>query len=177
MRKVIALLLSMLLLLSGCSLALDNIKEPVEFYYLRACSTPDDHKTYFTEGAIAPETREATGRRQDLYYLLSMYLRGPQDSQLVSPFPTGSTVVKIRQEDRKLTVYLNAVAANLEDFDLTLANACLAKTCLALADVDTVYIESRGINDKILFSATMTADDLILKESPPPSTDGPEETQ
>lgn len=177
MKRIICLLLVVLVLLSGCSFALDNIKEPVDFYYLRTCSKPDDYKTYFTEGAIIPETREASGHTQDLYYLLSMYLRGPLDSQLRSPFPSGCSVLDIRQDGQKLSVSLSSIAAILEDFDLTLANACLAKTCMALADVDSVYIEFLRNDGVILFSTTITSDTLVLEEEPLPSANATENNQ
>ena len=177
MKKIICLLLAVFILLSGCSFANGNIKEPVEFYYPRSCSRPDEYKTFFSEGAIASEIREASGRRNDLYYLLSMYLRGPLDPNLHSPFPPGSAVVKVQQNDRELSVYLNAVAANLEAMDLTVACSCLAQTCMALADVDAVYIEAQNIDDKVLFSTTLSRGSLLLEESPPPSTISSEGTQ
>ena len=177
MRRFVCIILTLLMLLSGCSTALNNIKEPVEFYYLRDCNKPDDYKVYFSEGPFASEIREASGHRNDLYYLLSIYLRGPLDSGLISPFPAGCKVVKAHQDGRKLAVSLNTAFAELEDMDLTVACVCLAKTCMELANVDSVHIEVRDSNNKIIFTNTITSGSLLLEEISSPPTEPTAEIQ
>ena len=167
MKKLTVFLLILLLLLCGCSVSSHNIKEPVDFFYPKTCERPEDYKDYFSDGAIGCETREASGHRDDLYYLLSMYFQGPLDAQLLSPFTTDCTLVKVSQTGEELTVVLNANAAKTSDLDLTLAIACLAKTCMTLTDVNTVHIESRGIDDSILFHHTVTSDTLLWEDIPP----------
>ena len=176
MKRLIMILL-ICALLSGCAFPAQNVKDPVEFYYLRSCSTNDDYKTYFSEGAIVSESREASGHRGDLYYLLSMYLQGPLSSQVESPFPPGTSVTKVWQEGDHLYVNLNAAAANAEDLKLTLVWSCLAKTCMALSDATTVHIEARSISGKLLFQITVTADLFIWEEPFLPATDTVEPTQ
>ena len=177
MKRTLCFLLALILLLSGCSLSNGNVKDPVEFYYLRTCGRPEENKVYFSEGPIASEIREASGRRDDLYYLLSMYMRGPLDPDLQSPFPAGSTVVKIWQEDQALHVVLNAIAANLEDLDLSLAVACLAQTCIALTDIEIVHIECRGIDNIVLFSTMVTDSSFLLEDTVSAFTTPAETTQ
>lgn len=177
MKRLIIMLLIPLLLLSGCTLPDRSIKDPVEFYYLRSCSSSDDYKDYFAEGAIVAESREASGHRDDLYYLISMYLRGPLSPQMESPFPSGSAVTKVWQEGDTLYVNLNAAAANAEDLQLTLVWACLAKTCMALTDAATIHLESRDISGKMLFQKTVTEDALIWDEPFPSAADAAEPTQ
>lgn len=169
MKHLTVFLLVLSLLLCGCSVASHNIKEPVDFFYPKVCARPEEYKAYFSGEAIGSESREASGHRDDLFYLLSMYFRGPLDSQLYSPFPTDCSLVKVRQKDGALTVILNASAAGNSDLEQTLAIACLAKTCMALTDADTIHIESRGIDDSILLQYTVDADTLLWEDIPPTS--------
>ena len=177
MKRLIIMLLIPLLLLSGCSFPDQGIKDPVEFYYLRSCNGSEDFKIYFAEGAIVAESREASGHKDDLYYLISMYLRGPLSPQMESPFPSGAAVTKVWQEGDHLYVNLNAASANAEDLQLTLVWACLAKTCMALTDAATIHLESRDIGGKTLFQQTVTKDSLIWDEPFPSAADTAEPTQ
>ena len=177
MKRFFAFIFAITLLLSGCSLANQNMKEPVEFYYLRTCSGNEDYKAYFSDGAIVAELREASGHKEDLFYLISMYLRGPLTPELTSPFPSGSAVSRVIRDGDTLYVNLNAAAANAEDLELTLVWACLAKTCMALTDATVIHIESRNIDGKMLFQQTVTGDTLIWDESLPPATASAEQIQ
>ena len=177
MKKLTVCLLILSLFLCGCSAADHNIKEPVDFYYLKTCEKPEDYKNYFSDGAFGAETREASGHRDDLYYLLSMYFRGPLDDQLTSPFPADCTLLKVRQAGNELTIVLNANAVKLSDLDLTLAIACLTKTCMTLTDATTIHIESRGIDDSVLFHHTVTSDTLLWEDIPPISATAEETAQ
>ena len=173
MKRTICLIILLALLLCGCGSSTDE----VDFYYLRTCRTQDDYRAYFTEGAIAPEQRDVSGHRNDLDYLLTMYLRGPLDSQLKAPFPAGCTLIDVHLEGRDLIVYLSSGASLLDDLDLNVACACLAKTCMEIADVDAVHIQSRSTGNNVLFSTTITSDNLLLEVIPPAETAASEETQ
>lgn len=174
MKRPVCLILVFLLLLPGCAIGQERHKEPVTFYYLRSHEDADDYQSFFSDGAIGSETREASGHRQDLNYLLAMYLQGPLREDLQSPFPTGCRTVEIGQDGTALTIRLNAVMAQLGEMELTVASACLAKTCFALADVNTVHVEARSAGDDILFTRSFTTDNLLLEDSwtqPPEATD------
>ena len=166
MKRTLCLIALLALLLCACGSNTDE----VNFHYLRTCKTLDDYHAYFTEGAIAPEQRDVSGHRNDLDYLLTMYLRGPLNSQLKSPFPAGCALIDVLLEGRQLTVYLSSGASLLDDLDLNVACACLAKTCMEIADVDTVHIQSRSTGNHILFSTTITSDTLRLELAPPAET-------
>ena len=75
-----------------------------------------------------------------------------------------------------MSVFLSSGASLLDDLDLNVACACLAQTCLNLAEVDSVHIESRSTGNHILFSTTFTAADLLLEVTPPTAATA-EETQ
>ena len=63
-----------------------------------------------------------------------------------------------------MTVTLNAVFAQLENLDLTIACVCLSKTCLSLADVEEVHIKAVGPDDASTVNVTLRAEDLLLED-------------
>ena len=163
MKRLIALLLAVFLL-SGCALSGNRMNDPVTFYYLRESSNDGNHDAFFFEGVIGSEIREASGKGNNLEYLLTLYFRGPLDPELVSPFPLGCRVVEINLDNNELTLLLNPILGEKSDLDITLACACLARTCLDLTDADTVRIESKNLEDKVLFSRVFTEDSFFLSD-------------
>lgn len=153
MKRMTLPLLLLCLLLWGCG---SSGKESIEFYYLRTSYVYGSE-----DGVIAAETREHSG---SLEYLLSLYLRGPLDDGLKSPFPAGCEILEIRQERRSLRLTLDQSLGQLKDLDRTLACACLARTCFGLTDVQEVRITSGGPEGSS-FSITISRDSLILEDS------------
>ena len=156
MKRIFCLILTLLLVCSICGCHYSDsgdILEPVEFYYPR-------NSTNFiygsSDGVIAAEIREGSGHTEDLKYLLSMYLRGPLDAGLRSPFPENCKLLTAYAEGDTVYVRLNSVFSNLENMELTLACASLVKTCLSIVDVTYVRIDSVAEGKSI--SITMDAD-------------------
>lgn len=166
MKRMTLLLLILCLLLCGCG---SSGKESVEFFYLRTSYVYGSE-----DGVIAAETREHSG---SLEYLLSLYLRGPLDDGLKSPFPVGCEILEVRQESKSLQLTLDQSLSRLKDLDRTLACACLAKTCFGLTDAQEIRISS-GSPEENLFSITISRDSLILEDnSSLPAQTVPEESQ
>lgn len=169
MKKAISLLaaLCLLLCLAGCSAEDSGWKATVSFFYRRESS---ELQTHPAGGVIVPEEREISGRSDDLFYLLSLYLRGPLDDGLVSPFPAGCRLVGINRNETTLHVILDENFAALKDMALTTACACLAKTCMSLADVEQVHIEAAAADGKttvnlLLDGSSLLLDDTVTKPS------------
>ena len=162
MKRIICLTLAALLLCCFCGCHYSDsgdILEPVEFFY------PRQNASYVygaEDGVLASEIREASGHADDLNYLLSMYLRGPQDPGLRSPFPAGCRLEEVRIDSDTVCVVLTAEFAALENVELTLACASLAKTCLALTDAQQVRIDAASPEKNI--SITLDADSLLLAD-------------
>ena len=159
MRKIIALVLAALLLmgLTGC---VDSADTAV-FYYSRY----DNAYLYGQDNAvIAGEYRDVTGHRQDLKYLLTLYFHGPTMEHLRSPFPSGMSLRSVERRQGTLYVELSASLTMLTGTDLTLACACLAKTCFALTDAEAVTISAHGLG---FVSMTLTRDSLMLSDDSP----------
>ena len=166
MKRYIAIILLIFLILSmifpGCQLG-NDMKEPVTFYYKRA------KFVYGTEDAvIASEQREASGHREDLHYLLSLYLQGPINEELTHSFPDKCQVVDISRKDKTLAITLNAPFAQLKNMDLTIAAACLTKTCMNLADVESVVIGCVAPDDTELLKMKIGKEDLLLYDNTAP---------
>ena len=162
MRKLFCLLLALVLVLSGCSLAGDRIREPVTFYYVRA-----EYPFTAKDPIFGSEEREASGHRDDLSYLLALYLIGPTGEDLVSPIPKGTRIYSAEVEKDTVYLTLSDTAATLTDSGYSIACACLSLTCIGLTGLETVTITSGQR------SVTMTAETLMLYDIPTETTEVP----
>ena len=162
MKSAICLMLVLLSLTGLCACYYSesgDILEPVEFFYPRKT----DSFIYGSEsGVLAAEVREGSGHIGDLDYLLSMYLRGPQGENLRSPFPDGCRLEEVRTGGNTLCIVLSAEFVTLENAELTIACASLAKTGLSLSGMQRVRIDAAS--DKKTFSITLDEGSLLLAD-------------
>lgn len=149
MKRLTAFLLLLIFFLSGCT---DTLKEPVTFYYLNR-SFEDDMTS-----AIGSELREAAGHRDDLMYLMALYLMGPADEELQSPLPIGTTIQSAEHDGKNVVLTLSDVTGTMTDARFTMACGCLTLTCLNLTEADNVTIIS---GDRLI---TMNTSDLLLQD-------------
>lgn len=135
MKRYAAFVLCLVLLVSGCGVSGKRIKEPVNFYY------PRDKIQYHEDaGVIGMETREASGHRDNLSYLLALYRLGPSSEDLRLPFPEGTAILMMEQTDTYLHLVLGSNAAAMSDAEFSLACACLTLTCGELTGVEQVTV-------------------------------------
>ena len=154
MKKLICILLSLLLLpLWGCSSGENN---EVPFYY---CRSPESYQYFEEDSVIHSEARELLGHRQDLRYMVGLYLAGPLDEELISPFPKSIRLLSIEKEEDSLQIELSALDKSLSDSEFTLACACLTLTCLDFTQCTEVTITS-GTR-----TVTMDSDTILLFDS------------
>lgn len=153
MKRFACLLLILSVLLSGCQILGNRIKEPVTFYYVSS-EYQDDLST-----AITSEEREASGHRKDLSYLMALYLMGPVSENLVSPIPPGTRIFVEENNSYNVKLKLSDTERSMTDAEFSLASACLSLTCLELTGTGMVTITSGNR------SVTMTAENLILSDS------------
>lgn len=133
---------------SGCSV---NGKEDVSFYYCR-----NDFIYGAEDGVIMEEKRNASGHTEDISYLLSLYLLGPMDDTLFSPFPEDVRLLSVDIQEKTVHVTLSELPASLSEAGITLAFGCLTLTCLEITDAEQVRITS---DDR---TVTMNRDSLLL---------------
>lgn len=166
MKKTMILpVLLLIFILCGCQLGSKGSDEPVTFYYpwadLEAMMKQDPQCT-----AIGSEEHDISGNRESPAYVLNLYFLGPQDSALVSPFPSSTSLLGIRDEDGQLTLTLSPAFTQLKGIDLTIACTCLAKTCFDLTDTASVRIESAASDPQAAVNFIITRDNHLLSDAP-----------
>ena len=155
MKRFFSLLLVIAVTLSLAACASRNA---VTYYYVR---NEDEYLFGEADGVMVGESREAAGHVDDLRYLLILYLHGPISENLKSPFPMGTKLVELTREGDSLTIQLTSIFTVLEGTDLSLACACLSRTCFDMTDVQTVTITAMG---RETVSVTMERDNLLLMD-------------
>lgn len=162
MKRMAAILLLILLLLSvcGCKRSPDTAQFQVSFYYLRSVLTYGQ-----ADSVIAPEVLDGIDRESSLNYLMALYLNGPTDNRLYSPFPKDLEIQSIQRDGSTLTITVNDSLAKLKGMKLTKACACLALTCLDLTDAETVSIQAATELLNNQKSIDLTRDSLVLLDT------------
>lgn len=155
MRQLLCFFLIAVLLVPvlGCSSA---SFDPVTFYY---CRKPEEYLYFESDGVIASEGRDLTGHNDDLQYLIALYLAGPLDEELISPFPRKTRLVQAQKDTHSVYIELSDLGSTMTDAEYSLATACLAKTCMPFAAVDEVTIRSGAR------TITINAENIILFDS------------
>ena len=157
MKRLIALLLCFVSIFMCMACAADSTKANViNFYY---CSAEITYNTI--KGVIAAEPREQELKRSDLLSVLNLYMEGPSGHELKSPFPTGSAVVSVQQNENTLYLNMNQTFGKLTGLELTLACACLCKTATEITQLSTVQISCQDVLLDGNTTITLNADDMI----------------
>lgn len=142
MKRFISVTIILLICCSllACSTFGTGLKNPVTFYYPRSITTYGQE-----DSIISSEFREASGHANDLEYLISLYLHGPMDDTMVATFPQGTKLISLNQKNGVLYLTLSDSFANQSSLDLSVACACLSKTCFELCAVEKVEIRTENI--------------------------------
>ena len=159
MKRILCFLLSasLMIALSGCiAYAQPRYEDPVRFFYRSADVAYQD-----PAGVIQAETRDAAQNRRNSEQLLRMYLEGPESQELRSPFPAGTKLVQFDLNGESAQIMLSFSGTEPKGIDLSIAFACLTKTCLEIAPVKSVTITLENST----VSVTMDADSIILHDS------------
>lgn len=168
MKRIFCLVVTALLLFSLTSCSIDNSgRDQALFYFCRV-----NYSYREKDSVITAEQRDITGHAGDLTYLLSLYLVGPLDEELASPFPSRTQLLSAEAMEDTLNLELSDTAKSLTDAQFSLACACLTMTCMELTEVSQVTIIS---GDRII---TLGSEELLLyDEIPSAQTTPTEETQ
>lgn len=151
MKRVICLILAAMML-AGCSF---SFGDSTEFYYRRKA-----FDYYGVSPVIASERRDVTGHADDLNYLLNLYLMGPVDGDLESPFPAGTRLYEIQTEGSRMTVILSDTGKALSDPGFSLACVCLGRTCMHLTEAEEITIISGNRSITVMESDSLLTDTM-----------------
>ena len=157
MKSTLCLILAFVLLLGLCGCGSTAGKDQATFYYPRI-----EFDFGSSNSIMVPELHDVTGHADDLWYMLSLYLRGPTDPELKFAFPDGTILVEMLQEDSTVTVTLFSPSTQLSDIDLNIACVCLAETCFAISDAQQVHIQSLASISGKAMDTTITRGNILL---------------
>lgn len=162
MRRIIPLLLITALLLTACIGANDpsNMEQPVYFYYRTA--TVDFSSE---DGVICAEIRDLGDRGVSDRELFEQYFGGPIHSDLISPFTQDTEFFGASRRGGTLEIELIRNKSTPEEFEHSLAYACIAKTGLALDGVRKVRILVRTGDGVLEDDVLLSEKDLLLYDS------------
>ena len=155
MKRILPFILLILLCFSACA----KEEKSIRFYY------PKAEFDYQSEQSIlGSEIREAPGHEENLSYLLALYLEGPVDQDLISPFPRKSAVEEYRFSDQTLEIIMNERFADMDDLQHTIASACIAQTFFELTDAEQIIIKYTSVRygSKTI---SLTKDSLVLTDN------------
>ncbi len=155
--RLFLVILFLFSLLQGCSQPADD---PPTFYYLHA------EPQYGISGSIiGSESRRNADTDMQLRYLLALYLSGPIDSSLRTPFPKGSAILVHHMDEQWLHLTMNGAFYKLEGVDIIKACACISLTVFENSDIQGISIHfteaGSGIPRKVEFSR----DSLMLHDA------------
>lgn len=155
--SILVIVFSLLLSVSGCGSEEKKASDAVQFYYIRS-----DFEYHSEENVIVAEQRELSGSKDDLSYMLTLYILGPTKEHLISPFPSHAKIIDVKEEDGNISITLSAMDTILSDSKFSLACGCLAMTVFGIKDCHTVSIFS-GERSIILTKDSFTLNDQITQ--------------
>lgn len=159
-NKCLSLVL-LLTLLCGCAATrTEQYENPIRFYYCRTEVAYDQ-----PGGTLESELRDLKDRQIEINEILRLYLAGPVEQTLVSPFPAGLTAIDAGVQDGTLTVRLGTEYARLRGAERTTAAACLTLTMTQIRGVSRVCIETEEDVVPEQRAVVYTAADFLLYDA------------
>lgn len=157
MKRFLALLLTFALFLPllGCH---SQDSGDTVFYY---CRNTEDYRYFEENSVVCPEERDLTGHQNDLRYMVGLYLAGPLDEELHSPFSASTRLISVKMDGQSVFIELSDQTGVLNEPEFTLACACLTLSCMRFISCTDVTITSAER------SITMNEDSIVLFDSLP----------
>lgn len=152
---IILLVLSMVMSFCACRENAENLEAPATFYYLQPMDALD-----LSKSVLQSEIRETAHLHGQLEEILNVYLAGPVSDAYVSPFPADVFVLSAEQYETKVVVTLSKMFSQLEGYERSIGNICLAMTVLELTGCEEVVLTTNGEAD----SVTITRELLYLMD-------------
>ena len=159
MKRIVCLLLAFTLLVGCGRFSLERKDTGVAFYY----RGPEDD--YFSsDGAMGMEQRTLREDRMSIEGLMELYLGGPMDPALSSPFPKDMKLIRAEASSREITLVFDDSLAALSGVSLRLACACIARTVAEFGSYDTVHIcaETQSLDGEQML--TLRPEELVLED-------------
>ena len=161
MRRFIPLLLCLALLFSLCACSRQNTIRinPITFYYKNAELRFNDGADVFYGLDVDLENPEIP-----ISEIVDLYLEGPDEPFLESPFPPNAHLVDFTWEKDLLTLVLSNEFGSLKGLDRSFAMACLTLTLTQVNGVDAVLVQTVDGSFSYLNQMPLTAEDFVLND-------------
>lgn len=160
MKRILCVLLILsMAAFSGCGRRDANT---VSFYY---CRNPENYQYFEENGVIQAESREITGHRSDLRYVVGLYLAGPLEEELESPFSKTTRLVSAQKSGETIQIQLSDQDQSLSDASFSLACACLTLTCMNIFSCTEVTVTSGERTVTMNEGSIMLFDTLLPQEA------------
>ena len=162
MKRILSLLL-VLLLLAGCSESAGKKPEPVQpilFFYRSAATGYADEN-----GLIRGEQRDLGTKNYTETELFSLYFKGPERADLVSPAANGTVLLGVDRGAGSLTVRLREENVSRSGIDCSILDACLAKTGMQIEGIRKVRIRVEDRDGQVLRDNTLSEGDILLYDN------------
>lgn len=163
MKRMTALFLATLLLavtLTACTnpaAPMSQMLNPADLYY---CKTEVCHG--IEDGVIGAQTVDLGETPPELDRFLQVYLSGPTEQTLESPFPTNTEVQSVTAANNTVTVQLGGAYAELSGIQATVADACLARTLLDYTGAEKILLTVADDAGQTLRSRKIAHSDILL---------------
>lgn len=151
------LIIASILCLCGCDTDTDN--PSVNFYYVR------NVYSYGAQDSVVVAEVYSAADYSDVKEILGVYLTGPQDVALASPFPDGTEVLEYTYNNTTAHITLSSHIAALSKVNQVLACACMARTVMELTGVETVNFQSDSSNFTRMEPITISKDSVVLYDN------------
>lgn len=164
MRKRVAalvLLLAFLAGLAGCAAGAEENTDALSVYFPTASDGKDTSQAFGTE-SVTPDAGGTASDTIDL--LLDTLLRGPDSTDLFSPFPENVRVLGWTLDKGLLHVDMSNAYGNLAGINLTLADYSVTMTLCQVAGVEKVYITAAGLPIPYRNRQVLSPDDVLLTD-------------
>lgn len=151
-------LLTLIIQASGCKKSNKNdFPNAANFYY-----TAEKIEYHNNNGFISSEKRDVNKSINDLAALIDLYLQGPEESELLSPFPKNTVVHDITHKNGIFSIILSNEFAQLNGYDLSVACACLTLTIQQFVGANLIQISGKDADLDGNKHITMNTDSLVL---------------
>ena len=157
MKRFVCMICVLLLCTLCCSCSSSDGND-VTFYYSR---TPEQYQYFESDSVFQKEYRNLSNHRNDLKYVISLYLTGPTEEGLAIPFSKSTKLLSVQHNEDSVLIELSDHTRALTDSEFTLACAGLTLTCMDFISCREVTVISGER------SITMDSENILLFDTLP----------
>ena len=153
----IVILVILCAILVACGAKTESIN--TDFYFIQS---QEDY--FLDQGSICAEKRSLAVEPHNIESILQTYLKGPKSSDLTTPFPEETALIRFSTDQASAQIVLSESFSKLTGIDLTLACTCICLTVHELTGYSNVIISAQNTLLDGRKTIDMNANDIILQD-------------